>query len=354
MMLKLKGETVKDLELDKLKLREAFDLVVAVYDDPKRKSQLDAWRKQSSLHERAAEQAELDWTVLGLVDDVPLSRFDTVKLAIQVRLERFAEKQLQLAPTLGVAMALFVVVYLGFNTSFRPELNSDAVPALVEAKPMLSPRTYNTDWGQQRTVSLDDGSEIWLDWSTELTVLMTPSERQIKLLRGKALFSVASDPERPFSVTSESAVATVLGTQFVVNRLNYKAVEVEVLEGVVGVQAEGGQVATHLKVADVVRITNGKLGQVKARPLDEIGAWREGILVFEQRPLVEVLEALQPYTSYEIDASYVYNSNRPVSGTFVLSKGDDALQAIMQSYQLTSKIQGRNTLILRSLVPERP
>ena len=340
-------------EPDKRLLREAFDLMIEVYNDPKRRLELNAWRKQSPAHERAAMQGEADWEVLGRADDVPLSRFDTVKLAIQVRLERLAENQLQL-PTLAVAMALFVVVYLGLDTSFRPELNSDAVPILAEAEPAVLPKIYNTGWGQQHTVSLDDGSEIWLDWNTELAVSMSASERQITLVRGKALFSVAPNPERPFSVTSENAVVTVLGTQFVVHRLDYKAVEIEVLEGAVDVQTEDGQVGTRLGMADVVRITNGKVGQVKARSLNEIGAWREGVLVFEQRPLFEVLEALQPYTSYEIDASYVYDYNRPVSGTFLLSKGDDALQAIMQSYRLTSKLQGRNTLILRSLVPERP
>ena len=345
---------MKDQEPDKRLLREAFDLVVAVYDDPKRRPELDAWRKKSPVHERAAMQAEADWKVLGQVDDVPLSPFDTVKLAIQIRLARLAESPLRLTPTLGVAMVLLAVVYLGLEPAFRSQPQSDAVPVIVEAGSTASPKLYRTGWGQQRTVELEDGSEVWLDWSTELTVSMTASERQIALLRGKALFSVVSDPDRPFSVASESAVATVLGTQFVVHRLGGQAVEVEVLEGAVGVRAEDEQVAMRLGAADVVRVTDGEVGQVKTRPLAEIGAWRDGILVFEQRPLIEVLEALQPYTSYQIDASYVIGANRPVSGTFVLSKGDDALRVVMQSYRLTGEVQGRNTLVLRSLAPERP
>ena len=345
---------MKDRLPDKRLLREAFDLTVAVYDDPTRRPEFDAWRKQSPAHERAAEQAEADWEVLGRIDDVPLSRLDTVKLAIQVRLAGLAQKPLRLAPTLGGAMVLVAAVYLGIDTSFRSEPQSDAVPVIAEEGLTALPKSYRTGRGQQRRVELEDGSEIWLDWWTELTVSMTASERQVALLRGKALFSVASDPDRPFSVASESAVATALGTQFVVHRLGDQAVEVEVLEGTVSVQAEDEQVATRLGVADVVRVTDGEVGQVKTRPLAELGAWRQGILVFEQRPLIEALEALQPYTSYQIDASYVFASNRPVSGTFVLSKGDDALRAIMQSYRLTGEVQGRNTLVLRSLAPERP
>lgn len=350
----MEGAAVKDRQPDKRLLREAFDLVVVIYDDPKRRSELDAWRKQSPAHERAAMQAEADWEVLRRVDDLPLSRTDTVKLAIQVRLARLAENPLRLAPSLGVAMALVAVAYLSLDPSFRSQPQSEAVPALTEAGSTYSPDSYRTGRGQQRTISLDDGSEVWLDWRTELTVSMTGSERHVALLRGKALFSVASDPDRPFSVASESAVATALGTQFVVHRLGDQTVEVEVLEGAVGVQAEDEQVVTRLGAADVVRVTDGEVGPIKTRPLAELGAWRQGILVFEQRPLIEALEVLQPYTSYQIDASYVFNSNRPVSGTFVLSKGDDALRAIMQSYRLTGEVQGRNTLVLRSLAPERP
>lgn len=171
------------------------------------------------------------------------------------------------------------------------------------------------------------------------------------LVKGKALFKVAPDPERPFSVSSESAVATALGTQFVVQRLSNQAVEVEVLEGVVGVQVQDQPDVTRLGATDVVRITKGQLGEVKTRPLSELAAWRNGVLVFEKRPLIEALETLQPYTSYQIDARHILAPHRLVSGTFSLKKGDDALRVVMQNYRLTGKVKGRNTLVLRSLAP---
>ncbi|MEM9388236.1 MAG: FecR domain-containing protein [Pseudomonadota bacterium] len=328
--------------------------MVAVYDDPTRGPELAAWRKQSPAHETAARQAEANWEVLGHVNDVPLSRFDTLKLAIQLRLARLSEGSSQPLSTLGVAVALIVVVYLGIDLGFRSEPQSGAAQVRAEEATIVSPESYKTRRAQQRTVSLDDGSEIWLDWQTELTVSMTASEREVRLLQGRAVFRVASDPDRPFSVVSDDAVATVLGTEFVVNRLHGQTVVVEVLEGAVRVQPEVGKAATRLGVGDVLRVTNGESSQVSNRPLAEIGSWRDGILVFEERPLIEALEALEPYTSYRIDASYVFDPNRPVSGTFLLSKGDAALRAIMQSYRLTGEVRGRNTLELRSMAPVRP
>jgi transmembrane sensor len=158
----------------------------------------------------------------------------------------------------------------------------------------------------------------------------------------------------PFSVVSAGAVATVLGTEFVVHRRGDGAVEVQVREGAVSVRPETGRATTSLAASEVVRVTDGVLGPVERRPLAEIGAWEAGVLVFEQRPLVEALETLEPYTSYHIDSSAVLDPESLVSGTFLLTKGDDALRAIMQSYRLSAELQGRNTLVLRSLPPERP
>lgn len=355
MLPETEGVNVEDVQPDKRLLREAFALVVAVYDDPSRKPEFDSWRRQSLAHERAAIQAEADWDVLGRADDAPLSRLDAARLAVQVRLARVAENPIRSVPAVGFAMALVAVVYVSLEFGFRSEPVSAPPPATVNATSMQLLESYRTVRGQQRTVTLDDGSEIWMDWHTEVTVLLTATERRVELLTGKAFFDVAADQGRPFSVVSEGAVAAVLGTEFVVHRLGEQVVEVKVLEGAVAVGPQDGQQsATRLGVADVVRVTNGEVGPVSSRPLAEIGAWRDGVLVFEERPLIEALETLEPYTSYRIDASYLFDSNRPVSGTFVLSKGDDALRAIMQSYRLTGEVEGRNTLVLRSMAPERP
>lgn len=325
--------------------------MVAIYDQRKCKTELDAWRAQSPEHERAAMQAEADWQLLGRVDDAPLSRVDTIKFAIQLRLARLTDDPLEFSPALGVAVVLVVIAYFSFDPLFHAQPRPEAISVATETAPRVSSQSYRTGWGQQRSISLQDGSEVWLDWHSELTVTMTASQRRIVLVKGKALFKVASDPERPFSVSSERAVATALGTQFVVQRLSNQAVEVEVLEGVVGVQTQDEPDVMRLGATDVVRVTKGQLGAVKTRPLSELGAWRTGVLVFEKRPLIEALETLQPYTSYQIDARHILDPNRLVSGTFSLKRGDDALRVVMQNYRLTGKVKGRNTLVLRSLAP---
>lgn len=341
-------------DTDKRLQREAYNLVVAAFNDPNNQSKLDAWRNQSSLHENAARQAEANWALLGLIDPPPLSLVDKFKLATQIQFERLAETPIRMLPTTGIAMVLIILALFGFDFSSPTVPQTEIVQRIEKTNPVSKPQHYQTGWAEQRKVTLEDGTEIWLDWNTELKVTMTEAKRQVMLVRGKALFSVVSQPNRPFSVLSEQVEARVLGTEFVFHKLGEQAVEIEVIEGAVGVQAEKAPVVARLTKNDVIRITAGELGDIKTRALDEMGAWRDGVIVFEQRPLIEALEVLQSYTSYELDTRFIYEADRLVSGTFVIDKGDEALRAIMQGYHLSGKVQGRNTLVLRSLPPERP
>src|SRR6185437_13890973 len=67
-------------------------------------------------------------------------------------------------------------------------------------------------------------------------VTYTQAERDIRLVRGEALFIVEHDPKRPFMVTAENARVRAVGTQFNV-RDRTSSVDVSVVEGVVQVTA---------------------------------------------------------------------------------------------------------------------
>ncbi|KAK0361209.1 hypothetical protein LTR94_024265 [Friedmanniomyces endolithicus] len=96
--------------------------------------------------------------------------------------------------------------------------------------------SYETGVGQQHKVELADGSRIHLDTDTQLKVRYGDGERRILLERGQALFSVAHDPERPFTVQAGHAEVTALGTVFDVRRETTGA-RVTLVEGVVSVKA---------------------------------------------------------------------------------------------------------------------
>jgi len=96
---------------------------------------------------------------------------------------------------------------------------------------------YSTNLGEQRSISLDDGSVIHLNTQSEIEVKFTDEKRVIDLSRGEAIFEVSHDPERPFLVLAGTASAEAIGTTFNVYRKN-AGVSVVVLEGKVAVANE--------------------------------------------------------------------------------------------------------------------
>ncbi len=99
-------------------------------------------------------------------------------------------------------------------------------------------QTYSTRVGEQRTCKLDDGSMVYLNTDSRLEVDFSDRVRNIRLVRGEALFVVARNTHRPFIVTSNTAAVRAIGTRFNV-RTRADATDVVVVEGVVQVTATG-------------------------------------------------------------------------------------------------------------------
>jgi transmembrane sensor len=81
---------------------------------------------------------------------------------------------------------------------------------------------------------MSDGSVLYAGPDTELTFHADERQRTVTFAHGEAFFDVASDPARPFVVTTDFGSVRVLGTEFLVA---YKgsSVVITVREGKVGV-----------------------------------------------------------------------------------------------------------------------
>src|SRR5690606_11451242 len=98
---------------------------------------------------------------------------------------------------------------------------------------------HRTGRGEILRMPLADETVVTLDSEAEPEVGFTPGRRDVRLLRGEALFDVASDRTRPFVVRSAQATATAVGTSFSVSTPAdaQGAVQVLVREGKVDVAA---------------------------------------------------------------------------------------------------------------------
>jgi transmembrane sensor len=98
--------------------------------------------------------------------------------------------------------------------------------------------TYATQVGEQRSISLADGSMIELNARSQVRIRFSKEQRSVDLIEGQALFHVAKDRARPFVVTSDGTQVRAVGTEFDVYQKHGGTI-VTVVEGRVAIVREG-------------------------------------------------------------------------------------------------------------------
>nr|WP_246496186.1 FecR family protein [Chitinophaga varians] len=127
-------------------------------------------------------------------------------------------------------------------------------------------------------VILSDGSEVWLNAGSSLSYPAGFKGRYRDVyLKGEAFFNVASQPEQPFVVHTDTISTLVLGTSF-----NIKAypelgdIRINVASGKVGIVMGGNTLATLLPDQQLTynKPDHSYLTETKAAGVTN--AWREG------------------------------------------------------------------------------
>ena len=169
------------------------------------------------------------------------------------------------------------------------------------------------------------------------------------LRSGIAAFKVTPNGKRPFVVTSDLVTTRVTGTEFVVDRQRSDHIEVAVLEGRVEVSGPAEQNTT-LTAEQTVSIAGDVMMQVSHRPSAQMGEWRDGVLHFVDRPILEALYAIQPYTRYELDVQDVADHPGLVSGVFFVERANEALFTLLETQRMEAHLRGANTLQISNQV----
>jgi len=181
-------------------------------------------------------------------------------------------------------------------------------------------------------LTLSDGSEVTLNYSTQVDVRFRKDARLVTVRGGEALFTVAHEKARPFRVSAGDGQVTALGTRFDV-RSDAQGVAVTLLEGRIALdRAHQGE---HLELEPGDRVQFAVAGQrLKRLRVDPgiAGSWSTGRLRFRATPLAEVLEEVNRYSRTRIRLADPSLGRLPISGTFAV--GDtasvvDALKALL-------------------------
>jgi transmembrane sensor len=160
---------------------------------------------------------------------------------------------------------------------------------------------------------LSDGSVVRLAPNSRLRFMQRPASREATL-EGRAYFSVAKIPVRPFRVHTRLGDATVLGTQFEL-ATESRDLKLLVVSGRVGLAGSSNQLEVHAGEASAVH--DGTVAEPRRLPnAATMNRWVGKFLAFQSTPMREVAREIEETYGVRVVAQDSTIANRTVTGTF--------------------------------------
>lgn len=230
---------------------------------------------------------------------------------------------------------------------FRPAIWIAALAAslVVAIVLWMQPRTqtYQTQIGELRSITLDDGSTVHLDAKSHVRVRLASDARTVELLEGQAMFHVAKDVRRPFIVSCDDTRMRAVGTQFDVYRKAFGKKVVTVVEGRVAMLPGAGRSEIFLDAGDQVVVTTGSVVQTNRADMAMAVAWTERNVVFRNTPLSEAVAELNRYNRRQIVIDDASLHGIRISGIF--SSTNPASLLLFLREQLKVSVQESDTAV---------
>ncbi|WP_129778279.1 FecR family protein [Peristeroidobacter soli] len=197
--------------------------------------------------------------------------------------------------------------------------------------------TYVTETGEQRSITLADGSVVQLNSQSRLRVSFSEQVRTVELIDGQALFEVAKNPARPFVVVSGKTRVRAVGTQFDVYRKSAGTV-VTVLEGRVAVSGDTARVSTPalLSAGEQIVVTPTAILPPQPTNVEATVAWTQKKLMFDAAPLSEVAAEFNRYSRQRLILDDAALDEIRISGVFASSGVDYLVQFLQQRFDVTA------------------
>jgi len=186
--------------------------------------------------------------------------------------------------------------------------------------------------GERQRVQLEDGSQVLLNTDSAFSSTFNAQRQVARLYKGEALFEVPGNRNLPLEIDAGPVTASVSDTTFAVRYLNGVA-QVQVQRGDVDLRANRNDAHVRLSAGESIRI--GPNGFDRPARLDAAAdlAWVQGRLVFENRPLGEVLAELRRYYP-----GWIINNNEQLASVAVTGnyRLDQPLDVVRSLAQITS------------------
>jgi len=262
----------------------------------------------------------------------------------------------------AAAIVLVVSVIFGFQYGF------DSVKGFFEKNNQeLIANNYQTSVGEQKTISLDDGSIVTLNTDSEIQVDYSSAARNLRLVKGEAYFNVAKDSQRPFNVAVAGRYVTAIGTAFNIHFKSSDMVEVLVAEGIVSLSGtesapmDNGKEDSNSNNQDKntflpLTISSGKrvvlegddkkIETIDSQNLINELSWQRGIIIFEGETLEQVLKEISRYTAVKITIEDEDIKDVRIGGFYKIDDVNGLLTALNNNFGIKSSINKDKDIML--------
>ncbi len=231
---------------------------------------------------------------------------------------------------------------------------------------------YFTEFGEQQSAPLKDGSIIYLNTQTNLDIDFSEQFRDIRLHSGEAIFKVAHNPEKPFRVWVNGVMFQALGTEFNV-KANQHKVELTVISGEVALSNKFFDESNLLLPQNTIKlasnmtldITDAKtlivsVGQAAVvqndgkitTNIDAIIAnktsWKIRQLIFKNEKLQDIIYEFNRYNAIQIEINSKALSQLPITGVFEANDPFSLLEFLESSGKVRIHKESTNRVIIYS------
>lgn len=183
-----------------------------------------------------------------------------------------------------------------------------------------------TPRGGEFKVTLEDGTEVWLNADSRLRYPETfeGNERRVEV-SGEAYFKVAHHADKPFYVVSGGQEVRVYGTEFNVHAYEDEAsIFTTLVEGSISLKPVNGNKSELMLTPGKQAVFNKDDASAHVRKVDTevVTSWRSGVFVFEDQSLEQIMRTLSRWYDFQYEfadakvASTVFMGSIPRYGSF--------------------------------------
>ncbi|OUN65340.1 MULTISPECIES: FecR family protein [unclassified Butyricimonas] len=208
--------------------------------------------------------------------------------------------------------------------------------------------TLRVPRGGEYTLVLADGTTVYLNAESELRFPKQFRGKKRKVyLTGEGYFDVQRNEKQPFIVEAQQVAIRVLGTSFGVRAYTREVnVLTTLVQGRVNVEADGQQVELNPgQQADFNR-ENDRL-TVAEVDVEQYVGWKDGRLVFDNKPLEFILEELGRW--YSFDVFYTNKELKEIPYSLNIKKHED-IAHVLKFIERTGKVKfevNKNMIIVK-------